>query len=117
MTVGNPVSKRPDDSKKLPYLLPPGTRTTTAELLRLHPPRVRDEEGTIVSDESLFQLESGGSVLVFGVKAGKISAKGPRRIGQALRVSSSAQCIRLRCKAIWRHRRQVGNNGLTQRHP
>lgn len=46
--------------------MPPGTGTRTTELLRLHPSGVRDQQSTIISDQSLLQADCFGGIFVFG---------------------------------------------------
>ena len=50
------------------HLLPPRTRTTTTELLGLHTTGVSNKEGSVVSDEGLFQFQSRCGILVLGVE-------------------------------------------------
>lgn len=57
------------------HLLPPRTRTTTTELLRLHSPGVGNEKGTVVSDEGFLQFQCGRGILVLCVETGKKSAR------------------------------------------
>ena len=47
--------------------LPPGTSTSTTELLGLHPSRVRDQECPVVGDELLLQLNGAERIDVFRV--------------------------------------------------
>lgn len=48
-------------------LLPSCTGTATAKLLGLHTTGVGDQEGTVVGDEQLTELQGGGGVVLLGV--------------------------------------------------
>lgn len=48
-------------------LLPAGTGTMTTELLGLHPSRVSDQEGPVVGNELLLELQGAGRIDVLGV--------------------------------------------------
>lgn len=52
--------------KECVRLLVPGTGTLSSELLGLTSPGVGNEEGSVVRDEDLAALESGGGILVLG---------------------------------------------------
>lgn len=47
--------------------MPPGTGTLSTELLRLHSPRVGDQQSPVVRNEGLLQLQCAGGVVVLGV--------------------------------------------------
>lgn len=47
--------------------LAPGTSTLSTELLRLHSPRVSDQQCPVVCNEGLLQLQCAGGVVVLGV--------------------------------------------------
>ena len=56
-----------DEHRVYARLLPAGTGTVTTELLRLCSPGVGDEEGPVVRDELLLELERARRVKVLGV--------------------------------------------------
>lgn len=47
-------------------LLSPGTGSLSSELLGLHSSGVGDQQGSVVLDQSLLELEGGSGVLVLG---------------------------------------------------
>lgn len=78
-------------------LLSPGTGSLSSELLGLHSSGVGDQQGSVVLDQSLLELEGGSSVLVLGEVT-------------VYSVRSESACL------VGRRKLSI-NRALTQRHP
>ena len=79
-------------------LLSPGTGSLSSELLGLHSSGVGDQQGSVVLDQSLLELEGGSSVLVLGEVT-------------VYSVCSESACL------LYVDASAFINRGLTQRHP
>ena len=79
------TSTSASDGQSVRTLLSPGTGSLSSELLGLHTTGVSDQQGPVVLNQSLLELEGRSGVLVLGkVTAGVTTEKVARSVSQLL---------------------------------